>query len=172
MELNEEKELGSITADFSKAVETFKQRTYPQAQTMFEQIIDQYKDSHFDRVLMVRNSSMVYRNICQSQINPVKIELTCDEDYLFDGIYFLNAGKLDKALERFHYLLEKEYADPYLYYLLAIIAIKKRETSHCISYLKKAIHKDPSYRIIAHNETNFDGLAEYDDFVSLVDSGI
>jgi hypothetical protein len=172
MELTEEKELKSIIADFTKAVEAFKKKTYPQAQALFDKIIEQNKDSRFDSVLKVKTSAMAYRNICEAQIKPVKIELTCDEDYLFDGMYFLNAGKLDKARERFHYLEQKQYPDPYLNYLLAIYYLKKRDTDSCLNQLRKAIQKDRSYQVIAHNDVDFDRLSEHEAFVSLVESGI
>lgn len=172
MELIEEKELKGIIADFSKAVETFKKRSYPQAQALFDQIVELYKDSHIDKVIQVKTSAMVYRRICEAQINPVKVEFTCDEDYLFDGIYALNAGQLNKALEQFLYLQQKHYPDPYLNYLLAILYIKKRDIDNCLNYLRAAIQKDRSYQIIAHNEMDFDCLAENEAFVSLVESGI
>lgn len=172
MELHEEKELKSIITDFSKAVEAFKKRTYPQAQELFDKIIVENKTTHIDKVFEICASAKVYRNICEAQINPVKIELSGDEDYLYDGVYHLNAGHLDIALERFLYLEQKNYPDPYLNYLLAILYIKKKETDTSLNYLRKAIQKDSNYQIIAHNEVDFDSLSEHEAFISLVESGI
>jgi tetratricopeptide (TPR) repeat protein len=168
MEQSEEKELNSITNEFAKGMEAFKKQECRDASDIFNGIIENYKDSEYYSVLEIQTRSKVYKRICEARHNPPKVPLDQDKDYLFDGIYNLNAGKLDMALERFEYLKNKGNNDPYLYYLLSLLYLKKEDHDTCLDYLKKAIQLDATYKVIAHNEPDFDPLFENESFVALI----
>jgi len=170
MEQTEEKQLQAITEEFGKGVEAFKKRECQQAVDIFTQIVETYKKSEFYSVTEIQARSQVYLKICGSRLNPVKLELENDQDYLNDGLFNLNAGELDKALERFKYLEEKNYSDPYLGYLFSLVYARKDEPETCLEYLKAAIEKDEAYRIIAHNEPDFELMFEHEEFAQLMDS--
>ncbi len=168
MELKEEKELKRITDEFAKGIKAFNQQSCKDAVVIFGRIVEKYKDSEYYGVLEIQARSKVYKNICMSRANPAKISLESDEDYLYNGIFHLNAGRLENALERFEYLEKKSYSDPYLNYLLAVVYLKKEETDACLDYLKAAVDKDPFYKVIAHNEPDFDPLFEDENFTALI----
>lgn len=165
----EEKEMKAITDEFSKGVQAFKKQDCQKAVDIFSQIVDQYKESEYYTVLEVQARARTYRAICLSRANPEKVSLEEDEDYLFDGIYHLNAGNLDTSLERFQYLEKKKYSDPYLYYLMALLYLKREQNGECLQYLKHAISADKVYKIVAHNEPDFDHMFENDEFTSLIE---
>jgi tetratricopeptide (TPR) repeat protein len=164
----EEKELKAIKNEFSKGVEAFKKQECRQAVETFDRIVDLYKDSEFHSVLGIQTRARAYGKICQSRANPQKVALEEDEDYLFDGIYQMNAGDLDTSLERFRYLDEKKYGDPYLQYLLALLYLKRADSENCLKYLQAAVEADQMYKVIAHNEPDFDPMFENEEFVSLI----
>ena len=168
MELKEEKQLEAIYNEFTEAMQIFSKRDYAKALTAFEKIIEQYKDSDYYSVLEIQTRSKVYLNICNAQLNPVKSELKTDEDYLNEGVYMLNAGKIDKALSLFEYLEPKSFKTPYINYLLSIIHLKKRDVHKSLEYLKKAVKEDRGFKIIAHNDPDFDDLFDNDAFFSIV----
>ena len=168
MEEDEEKQLELIAEEFTKGIELFNKRECREAVKVFDGIMEQYKDSEYYSIVEVLGRSKVYKNICEARLHPVKIELNDDEDYLYNGLYHLNAGELDNAQERFDYLEEKKYDDPFLYYLKSLLYLKKEDKETCLSYLKKAIHKDGYYKIVAYNEPDFDRLSENEAFVSLI----
>ncbi len=169
MELSEENELKLITDAFTNGVVSFRKRQYKEALSVFEKIIEDHKDSDHYSISEVVTRSMVYKNICWNQLNPSKIELHDEIDYLNDGIFNLNAGHLDTAHERFTYLLEKKYEDPYLLYLLSILSLKQNNLASCLDYLHDAVGKDKSLKITAHNEPDFDKLADIPEFTSLLE---
>ena len=160
MELNEEKQLAKIIKEFTSVVQIFSKKEYEKAEKAFGSIIEKYKDSDFYSVLEIQMRSKAYKNICYAQLHPVKIELASDEDYLNEGIYNLNAGNFDMALELLNHLEINGYKDSYVSYLLSIIYLKKEDSDNSLEYLKKAVEKDEYYRIIAHNEPDFDSLFE------------
>ena len=107
MELSEEKQLKKITEEFTKGVALFRERKCQQAVEVFNRIMEEYRDSQYYSVVEIQSRSKFYQMLCDARLNPVKTDDWDDEDYLYDGIFHLNAGNLDKAAERFKYLEEK-----------------------------------------------------------------
>jgi len=170
MELSEEKELREIKAQFEKGIDFIRKRQYQDALPVFEAVTEEFGDSEFYSVTEIESRSKVYKKICEAKIKPVVHQLDNDFDYLNDGIFCLNAGDLDKALERFEQLRQRNYEDPYLDYMFSLLYLKKDDTESCLSHLKNAIEKDEFYRVIAHNEPDFDPLFENQDFTALIDT--
>lgn len=171
MEIREERELKQIRETFTRGIDLFRQRQYKEALAVFAKIVQEYEDSEYYSILEIEGRSNVYMKICEAQLRPLKIELLEDEDYLFDGIYQLNKGNPDKALERFNYLKEKNYKDPYLIYLISLVYLKKEDTEACFNYLKQAIDQDEYYKVIAYNEPDFDPLFENQRYAALLETG-
>jgi tetratricopeptide (TPR) repeat protein len=169
MELSEEKELAKITKEFASAVQIFSKKDYEKAENAFDSIIERYKDSDFYSVLEIQARSNVYKKICHAQLHPIEIELTIGEDYLNEGIYHLNTGNFDRALELLSHLEKNGYKDSYVNYLLSIVYLKKEDIDSSLEYLKKAVNKDQYYKIIAHNEPDFDRLFENEEFTAIID---
>jgi tetratricopeptide (TPR) repeat protein len=165
----EDKELKKISTDFGKAVQAFQKKDYQGALDMLNSIIDSFKDSEYDSVLEIQGQSKIYQNICHSRLNPVKVVLKSDEEYLNEGLFKLNSGNPDQALKHLRDLEEKKgYSDPYLFYLLALVYIKKEDYKTGLEYLKKCVSKDDFYKVIAHNEPDFEPLKDNGEFLSLV----
>ena len=169
MKLNEEKQLKQITNEFTNAIQLFNKKEYKKAIECFDQIGTKYEDSEYYSVLEIQTRSKVYKNISEAQLHPVKIKINSEEDYLQEGIFSLNAGNLDKALELFNHLEENKYADPYLYYLTSIVYLKKEDVESALDYLKKSIDKDDFYKILAYNESDFSHLFENETFMSMIE---
>jgi len=167
MEISEEKELKRVVAEYEKGLALFRAKKFKETLPVFEAIIAEFKISTDYSVVEIVNRSRVYKKICDAQLNPVVIELKTPEDYLNNGIHFLNSGNPDIALERFQHLKETNFKDPYLDYLFSLAYLKKGEKENCLSYLKSAIEKNEDYKIIAHNEPDFDPVFEDQDFVNL-----
>ncbi len=168
MELNEEKQLARITEEFTKGVAFFKKREYQKALEVFNRSVQEFNDSQYYSIIEVYGRSKLYLKLCEARLNPVKAELHEDEDYLFNGIFHLNAGNLDMALERFNYLEKKKYNDPYLFYLLSLVHMNKGERETCYGYLRKAIDGNEDFKIIAYNEPDFEPLFDTHPFSTLV----
>jgi tetratricopeptide (TPR) repeat protein len=171
MELSEEKQLKSVTEEFTKGVALFREREYQQAFEIFNRTIDEYEDSQYYSVIEIQGRSKFYTALCHARLNPVKTDDWDDDDYLNDGIFHLNAGNPDKALERFKYLEEKKYSHPNLDYLLSLVHLKKDDKETCLMYLKKAIKSDEFFKVVAYNEPDFEPMFENDEFTGMVEMG-
>ena len=169
MELSEEEQLKSITEEFTEGVALFRKHECKQALEIFMRIDEDYKDSQYYSVLEIQNRSKFYKILCDARLNPVKIKNRDDEDYLYDGIFHLNAGTLDEALERFKYLEEKQNDHPYLNYLMSLVYLKKEDLEKSSAYLRKSVEKDDFYKIIAHNEPDFFAVLDHEEFSSIIE---
>lgn len=169
MELKEEKKLIKAIEQFTAAVKVFQAKECEKAISAFDNFLKQYEDSEYYSVLEICGRAQVYRNICQSKLNPVKVELENDENYLNEGIFNLNAGNLNRALELLEPLSEKKYREAYVNYLLSLVYLKKKEISTAMDYLKKAFEKDNFYRTIAHNEPDFEKMFENETFLAIIE---
>jgi len=166
--LQEEKEFHQIKDAFNEAIGVFNKKDYKSAHDLFERIVEEYKDSEYYNVLEIQARSKVYRNITDSLLNPVKIELTNNEEYLNEGLYNLNSGNFNRALELFNYLERQDKNDAYVFYLMAITLFKLGEKEKALETLAKCIGMDKHYKIIVHNEPDFETLLDDEQFIAVV----
>ena len=169
MKLKEEKELQTITGEYEKALQLFHKKSYHKADAAFKQIIETYKDSEFYSVLEIQTRVKVHHAITQAQLHPSTIKLDSSQDYVWEGVYQLNAGNTDKAIELFSHAEKENYKDAYLYYLLAAAYIKKDDAANSLRYVEKCLKKDAFYKVIVYNEPDFEPLLQNQDFLNLVE---
>jgi tetratricopeptide (TPR) repeat protein len=169
MKLKEEKELQTITAEYEKALHLFNKKNYHKADTAFKQIIDTYKESEFYSVLEIQTRVKVHHSISQAQLHPVAIKLETMQDYIWEGVYQLNSGNTDKALDLFSHAEKENHKDAYLYFLMATAYLKKEDTANSLRYVEKCIKKDAAYKVVIYNEPDFEPLLQDQDFLSLVE---
>ncbi len=169
MKLKEEKELQTITAEYEKALQLFHKKSYHKAEAAFKQIIDTYKDSEFYSVLEIQTRVKVHYAITQSKLHPQAIKLENVQDYIWEGVFQLNAGNTDKALELLSSAEKDNCKDAYLYYLMAAAYLKKEDTVNSLRYVEKCLKKDATYKVLVYNEPDFEPLLQNQDFLSLVE---
>jgi tetratricopeptide (TPR) repeat protein len=169
MELKEEKELAKIAEVFTEAMQIFSKKDFEKAQDAFESIIEHYKDSEYYSVLEIQARSEVYKNICHAQLHPLEIELKTPADFLNEAVFNLNAGKPEKARECLDKMEKKDADMAYVNYLYSLVYLKKADVSKTLEYLKKAVAKDRFFKIIAHNEPDFDRLFDNEEFSAIIE---
>ena len=169
MKLKEEKELQAISEEYEKALQLFHKKTYAKAGEAFRKIIETYKDSEFYSVLEIQTRAKVFQSITAAQIHPVTVKLESVQDHLWEGIYQLNAGNTDQALDHFIHAEKNNLRDAYLYYLMAAAYLRKEDTANSLRYIEKCLKKDESYKVIVYNEPDFEPLQQNQDFLKLVE---
>lgn len=169
MKLKEEKEMQAITEEYEKALQSFHKKSYSKAGEAFKKIIETYKDSEFYSVLEIQTRAKVYQSMAKAQTHPVNIKLESPQDYVWEGVFQLNAGQVDKALELFIHAEKNNYRDAYLYFLMAVAYLKKEDEAGSLRYVEKCLKKDEQYKIIVYNEPDFEPLLQNQDFLKLVE---
>jgi len=169
MKLKEEKELQAITEEYEKALQSFHKKSYTKAGEAFKKIIDTYKESEFYSVLEIQTRAKVYQSMAKSQTHPLTVKLESPQDHVWEGVYQLNAGNVDKAMEFFLHAEKNNYRDAYLYFLMAAAYLRKEDTANALRYVEKCLKKDEQYKVIVYNEPDFEPLLQDQDFLKLVE---
>jgi len=169
MKLKEEKELQSISEEYEKALQLFHKKAFAKAGDAFNKIIDAYKDSEFYSVLEIQTRAKVYLSIAQAQLHPVTVKPETPQDHIWEGVYQLNAGNTDRALEHFTLAEKNNYRDAYLYYLMAAAHLRKEDTATSLRYIEKCLKKDEGYKVIIYNEPDFEPLQQNPEFLKLME---
>ena len=169
MKLKEEKELQAISEEYEKALQLFHKKNYQKASEAFKKIIEANKESEFYSVLEIQTRAKVYLSITEAQTHPLTVKLESAQDHVWEGVYQLNAGKVDTALEHFLHAEKNNYRDAYLYYLMATAYLRKEDTASSLRYIEKCLKKDEGYKIIIYNEPDFEPLQQNPDFLKLVE---
>jgi len=169
MELKEEKELDKIAEVFTEAMQTFSKKDFEKAHDAFDSIIEHYKDSEYYSVLEIQARSKVYKNICHAQLHPKEVELKTPADFLNEAVFNLNAGKPEKA-RKYLDQMEKKNADmAYVNYLYSLVYLKLVDIPKTLEHLKKAVAIDSFFKIIAHNEPDFDRMFDNEEFSAILE---
>ncbi|MDD8013578.1 MAG: hypothetical protein PHX05_08885 [Acidobacteriota bacterium] len=169
MKLKEEKELQAISEEYEKALQSFNKKNYAKALEAFKKLVDAYKDSEFYSVQEIQTRAKAYMSIAHAQTHPVKIQLESAQDYVWEGVYQLNAGKVDQALEHFIHAEKNNYRDAYIYFLMAAAYLRKEDTANALRCVEKCLKKDEKYKVIVYNEPDFEPLQQNPDFLKLVE---
>lgn len=165
MELKEERILDAAIKEFSAAVKVFTQKDYQSAGEAFAAMVEKYKDSDYYSVMEIQARAQVYKNICDAQIDPIKIELNSDADYLSEAVFQLNSGKYSRAVELLHHIEGKGFQDAYVNYLLGVAHYKKHDDlSKALGYMDKAVKADRHYKIVIYNDPDLARLHDDDAF--------
>ena len=91
------------------------------------------------------------------------------QDYLWEGVYQLNVGDIDRALDHFLSAEKNNYRDAFLYYLMASAYLRKDDTVNCLRCVEKCLKKDEKFKVIVYNEPDFEPLQQNPDFLKLVE---
>lgn len=169
MKLKEEKELQSITEQFTAALQLFHSKEYAKAEQAFAEIIATYKESDSYSVQEIYARSKVYHTIANALLHPHVIELSSREDHLQEAVYQLNAGNVQTAMELLKKIEKESGNDPYYQYVTAIVHFRLDQTEQALQHLGRAIKMDATYKVLAYNEPDFQALAENAEFLKIVE---
>jgi len=140
---------------FGDAMKNFHQGKNDRAE---EQLLSFLEKHSSERELADR--ARMYLKICQERIGKSRERMTLktDEDYFYYSAYKINQGDLDGAGKLLEKARDMAPKDGRVYYLSAELACLQGQVEDCLEYLKKAVHLDKVYGILAQNEADFQPL--------------
>jgi tetratricopeptide (TPR) repeat protein len=142
-------------AAYNQAMKLFHQRDFAKSVERLNSFLENYSR---ERELVDR--AKIYRDISQSRLKPEKIKLTTFEDYYQNGVYLLNMGRYDEALESLEKARAKKPSNAKLLYVIADAYCMSGDKDKCLEYLKQAVKLDSYFAILAQNESNFDPVKQ------------
>ena len=112
----------------------------------------------------------LYLKICQERIGKSRerMMLKTEEDYFYYSVYKMNQGDYEGAAKLMEKARDLAPKDGRTLYLSSVLACIMGQTEDCLEYLKKAVHADKLYAILAQNEADFEPLWEDKKFKVIV----
>ena len=141
-------------ATYSQAMKSFRKKE-DKACELLKDFVAKYSS---EKELVDR--AQIYLIICEGRKQKAKVSLKAFEDYYQYGIYKMNQGEYEEALKLFQKAQDKEPKEGKVPYLMATIYCLTGKQEECLDSLKKAVHLDKFFKILANNESNFTDIKE------------
>ena len=140
-------------ASYNQAMKSFRKGDYTKAKEMLEQFIDKFA-SEWEFV----DRAKINLNICTARLEDIKITLKTFDDYYQHGVFSLNQGNHEEALQALKKANEMEPKEGKVWYLLADVLCRMGKKDKSLDHLKEAVKLDSFFGILAQNEADFDEL--------------
>jgi len=148
--------------EYEKGMVLLHQREFSQAEAQFESLIASYP-----AVRDLVDRSRTYINLCRKRREEVR-ELEGFDDYYNQGVYLGNRGDYHEALLHLNKALEVEPDSAKVHYSIASVLCLQGEREGALQSLRRAVELDPSTRIYAKNDPDFQSLHGDPEFTDLV----
>jgi tetratricopeptide (TPR) repeat protein len=159
----------SEMAHYEKAIESFEKALkalYKGEPEKAKDLLLVLKADHADdSELMDRISTFLL--ICENRLAPQR-KPKSTEEMVTQGVMQLNLGDLQLAIKTFSKALEAEPQSPHIEYCLAAAHAKDGDLPSTVKHLKQAIAADPTNRIYARNDDDFDDVRDEDEVSALI----
>jgi tetratricopeptide (TPR) repeat protein len=149
-------------SSFNKAMKYFHKGDFDKAKQSLEDFIKSHSE---EKELLDR--AKIYLDIIQARGKKESIPLKSFDDYYQYGIFRLNQGRYEDAMDLFKKANKKKAKQAKVYYAMAHAYCLMDEKDKCIANLRKAVKLDEFYGILAQNETYFDVFREDEEFNSI-----
>jgi len=149
-------------SSFNKAMKYFHKGDFDKA----EQSLKDFIKSHSEEKELLDRAKL-YLDIIQASGEQESISLKSFDDYYQYGVFRLNQGRYEEAIDLFKKANKKKAKQAKVYYAIANAYCLMDEKDKCIANLRKAMELDEFYGILAQNETDFDVYREDEEYNSI-----
>jgi tetratricopeptide (TPR) repeat protein len=151
-------------SSFSKAMEYFHKGNFDKAKQHLEDFIKTHGEEK-----EILDRAKLYLDIVKAREQKEDIPPKTFEDCYQYGIFRLNQGRYEEAIELFQKANKKKPKQGKIHYALADAYCLMGQKDKCLLNLKEAIKLDEFYGILAQNETDFDPFKEDEEFKSIIE---
>ena len=152
---------------FEQALRVFNRQDFVTAKNAFVSLLDKFSEQA-DIVARVRT----YLAICDQRLARTPSVPSRNSDALYDrGVFELNRGNADEAIESFEKALKVEPRADHVFYSLAAAYARLNNVTKALEALRHAIGIRPSNRSQARRDLDFASLRSNESFQQLTGFG-
>jgi len=151
-------------ADYERAMTALQKRDYVRAEEMFAKMMEAHPA---ERDLVDR--ARVYINLCRNQRATAGSPQGFDDHY-YQGVVLSNRGQHHEALQLFDKALRFKQDSDKVHYAMAAAYAQVSDRLRALTALRRAVELDPSCRLHARQDPDFDSLHGEPDFDAIVGS--
>lgn len=136
---------------FDKAMAAFHKRDFAKASELFGQVVGGASAE-------LTHSAAMHLRMCERRLNAAKAPVTPEEHYTL-AVALINGGELEKASQHLNEALAGDNRAAHFHYARALCSGLQGDLEACYTHLSKAIEIEPSNRVAARNDSDFQSLA-------------
>ena len=146
---------------YEAAIQLMQAGKYAKAKEAFTKMLGSAPPDLAERIRM-------YVSACLLQISKGTTTFESHEERYDYAISLLNEGHYEDAREHFKSILKENPSADYVFYGLAVLASITGDSHVCLEHLADAIQRNPSHRIQARADSDFQDMADDPRFTELL----
>jgi tetratricopeptide (TPR) repeat protein len=139
------------SALFEKAMAAFHKRDFAKARELFGEVAGGPSAE-------LNHAAAMHQKMCERRLGAAKAPTSPEEHYTL-AVALMNSGDLDKASEHLNKALAGDSKAAHFHYARALCSGMQGDLEACYSHLSKAIEIEPSNRVAARNDADFQSFA-------------
>ena len=146
---------------YEAAIQLMQAGKYAKAKESFTKMLSSAPPDLAERIRM-------YISACLLQISKGTTTFESHEERYDYAISLLNEGHYEDAREHFKSILKENPSADYVFYGLAVLASITGDSHVCLEHLAEAFQRNPSHRIQARSDSDFQDMADDPRFTELL----
>jgi Flp pilus assembly protein TadD len=149
---------------YERGLEALRCREFQSAVTKFREVLDRFPEEP-----ELHDRALVYLKVCDRELQPKSGVPRSLEERVYASTVALNAGRDDEA---FVILTRADAEGPdsgHVQYMLAMVHARRGARDEALAHLQRAVALDPENRFLARRDTDFEDLAEDEEFLRITE---
>ena len=148
---------------YEKGLKALQRKHYPGAATAFRQVLEQFPE---ERELHER--ARLYLNVCERETKPLAKTPKSVDERILAATLALNRRDVDQALSLLRRTASSHRKHDHVQYMLALAHALRDDVETAAEHLARAIALNPSNRLQAKQEPDFDSIRGTQPFLDAI----
>jgi tetratricopeptide (TPR) repeat protein len=154
----------SISA-YEQAMKAFHKGDFGKA----EELLSAFLEKHPDEKEVV-DRARIYLSICLNKKEKETVILKTFDDYYQNGVYKVNQGKFEEAVNLLTKAQKMEPKEGKVPYLMSLVSLQQDNIDEVATHLERAVKLDDYFKTLAQNEIDFDNIKDDKRFKAIVEN--
>jgi tetratricopeptide (TPR) repeat protein len=159
--LTEDPRFQQAVNNYQAGLKAMQERKFDRAKALLQKVIDGQSRELADR-------AGVHLNTCNQQLASSSTSFKTSEEHYDYAVALMNQGDYEDARSHLEKILKQNSKADFAIYGLAVLDCLQGRVEDALRHLDQAIRINPSHRIHARNDTDFQNLADDPRFTELL----
>ena len=148
---------------YEKGVKALQRKHCAAAATAFRQVLEEFPEER-----ELRERARLYLNVCERELKPVAKTPKSVDERILAATLALNRRDVDHALTLLQSSSSSHRKHDHIQYMLALAHALRHDVETAVEHLAKAIALNPTNRLQAKHEPDFDSIRETQPFLDAI----
>lgn len=149
--------------EFAAGVRLYQKGDLGRAKEQFKSLLEKYPQQR-----EIGDRARTYIQVCDRALQAAAPRLKDLDDYYYHGVVLLNQQNLEEAVRVFEKALTIDQGSEKVLYALAAAMARSGRSEAAVDTLRRSVAANPSNRVMAAGDADFESLREHPDFRALI----